>query len=255
MISGSVASSTAITDTIVANNSASNGGGVWLSRKLFSTRSAIANNHASFGGGVYVDTTGSATIENTTLSGNGAGRDGGAIYANDGSAVYLYSITMAYNKARLAYPSSGAGGGAFITATGAVTATDSIMANNTIFPLSASYNDCMGTLRSRGYNFIGSNGGCTISGITLGNQVGGVFPANLNPQIAPLEPITGLTPGHLPLAGSPVIDAGPLLGCLAHSGTLLIDQIGHSRQLNGRCDIGAVEYFILYRDFLPLMGK
>ena len=194
-------------------------------------------------------------MENTTLSGNGAGRDGGAIYATDGSSVYLYSITMANNKARLAYPSSGAGAGAFIAATGAISVTDSILANNTIYPLNASYSDCAGTLHSGGWNFIGSNGGCTISGIAAGNQVGGVFPANLDPQIAPLEPITGLTPGHLPLAGSPVIDAGPFVGCLAHIGVLQIDQIGHSRYLNPPCDIGAVEYFVLYRGYLPLMAK
>ena len=247
----------AITDTQVLNNSAasSGGGGVFVNNSFFSTRSTIYNNSAVVGGGVYV--VGLAIFENSTLSGNHVGRDGGGIYAASGSNVFLNSVTLANNLARRSYPLSGSGGGAFIESTAAFSITASILANNSGSPIvSTLFSDCSGTFWSNGFNFIGSNEGCTITGVAGGNLVGGVFPANLNPQLAPLDAIGGLTPAHLPLAGSPVIDAGTLVGCrAAHGVPLAVDQIGHNRSLNGRCDIGAVEYFPLVRAFLPVIWR
>jgi hypothetical protein len=116
--------------------------------------------------------------------------------------------------------------------------------------------DCFGTLRSEAYNFVGSNAGCIITGDSTGNQVGGVYPNNINPMIEPLRWLTGLTPGHLPLAGSPLINAGRPAGCQSAQGSLLsVDQIGHNRSLDGRCDIGAIEYFDIQQVYLPLTRK
>jgi hypothetical protein len=68
--------------------------------------------------------------------------------------------------------------------------------------------------------------------------------------------LTGRTPGHLPLSGSPLINTARPSGCQAAQGGLLsVDQIGHNRALNGRCDIGAIEYFDIQRVYLPLTRK
>ena len=245
-----------ITDSNVLNNRATQGGGVWVygNNQFFAARSAIDQNSATRGGGVYA--LGQAFIEDSTLSGNTATRDGGGIYADGGSTVRLNSATLVYNRARLAYPSSGAGAGIYISATAVVSAANTLISTNANSALVTTYSDCFGTLRSEAYNFIGSNAGCTITGDTTGNHVGGDFPNNINPMIEPLTWLTGLTPGHLPLAGSPLINAGRPSGCQAALGGILsVDQIGHNRSLAGRCDIGAIEYFAIRRVYLPSTRK
>jgi hypothetical protein len=250
-----------LTDTSVLNNHAAQGGGIWAlgTNGFFAARSAIYQNSATRGGGVYVFAGGAgglAIIEDSTVSSNSAVQDGGGLYADSNSTVRLNSATMANNDANLSFPSAGAGGGIYISTTAVVSAANTLISGNTNVLGFNAPSDCFGTLRSEAYNFIGSNAGCTITGDSTGNQVGGVFPNNLDPMIAPLSWLTGLTRGHLPLAGSPLINAGRPTGCQAAQGGLLtVDQIGHDRALDGRCDIGAIEYFDIQRVYLPLTRK
>jgi predicted outer membrane repeat protein len=247
-----------MTDTVVLNNHAMQGGGILSSgaNGFFAARSAIYQNSATRGGGVYVNPGGLAIFEDSTVSSNDALSDGGGLYADNNSDVWLYSVTVANNDANLSFPSAGAGGGIYISATAVVSVANTLIGGNTNVLGFNAPSDCFGPLNSKGYNFIGSNAGCTITGDSVGNQIGGVYPNNLDPMIAPLSWLTGLTPGHLPLAGSPLINAAWPSGCQSVQGPPMpVDQIGHNRTLDGRCDIGAIEYFDLQRVYLPLAKK
>jgi predicted outer membrane repeat protein len=241
-------------DTVVLNNHAAvRGGGIVLpgaGDELFAARSAIYQNRATRGGGIYVSSSGLAAIEDSTVSGNSALQDGGGLYADTLSTVQLNSATVANNAANSSFPSTGAGGGIYISNTATVEAANTLIGGNRNVLGFNAPSDCFGALHSEGYNLIGSNVNCIISGDSTGNQV------NLDPMIAPLSWLTGLTPGHLPLAGSPLINAARPSGCQAAQGGLLsVDQIGHNRALDGRCDIGAIEYFDIRRVYLPLARK
>jgi hypothetical protein len=145
----------------------------------------------------------------------------------------------------------------YISSTAAVSATNSLLAMNNNSPLQISPSDCAGTLISEGFNFIGSNGGCAITGDPTGNHVGTNYPFSIDPMVYPFGTPPGTPPGFTPKPGSPLIDAAANIGCISGTGLyyLFVDQIGHYRAANGRCDIGAVEYFDIRRLYLPLILK
>jgi hypothetical protein len=102
--------------------------------------------------------------------------------------------------------------------------------------------DCAGELSSQGYNVIGTTSGCTITGDATGNRTG------VTPQLGPLQNNGGPTLTHLPLSGSPAIDAGnPAAPGSGDSACPTTDQRSQPRPRDGdgdgvaRCDIGAVE--------------
>lgn len=246
----------AITDTNVLNNNSGNGGGIWVGNSFIASRSAIYNNFATRGGGIFA--LGYAVVENSTVSGNSAVRDGGGIYADPSSGVQLNSATIESNHAHTIFSGLGTGGGMFISNTAAITVANTLIGYNTNSNLAISYNDCAGTLYSQGYNLISTNSGCATTGDATGNQIGGASPFGLiNPKVDALAMLTGLTPGHLLHSDSPLIDAAAPIGCQSAlpPGFLFIDQIGHYRAANGRCDIGAVEYFDIRRLYLPLVTR
>jgi hypothetical protein len=114
--------------------------------------------------------------------------------------------------------------------------------------------DCSGTLTSQGYNLIQDLTNCVISGTTSGNVY------SLDPLLGPLQDNGGFTLTHLPLPGSPVIDAGsPAILGSGDGACESTDQRGIVRPMNGDglgdslCDIGAVEADILFKLFVPLL--
>jgi predicted outer membrane repeat protein len=252
---GALAGLVILTDTNVLNNTASDGGGIWVGTSLAARTSAIYANHATRGGGVFVSGSGvhgTTTFDDGTISGNSAGSYGGGVYVDASATVKLSSATIARNRARTSFPSAGGGGGVYVAAGGSLTATASVFSFNSNAGVLISYSDCLGTLSSGGYDFLSTNAGCTISGVTTGNQVGGVYPSILDPQLGGLawlgnqgagpNPPASSTPAHLPAATSPLVNAGPPGGCVDSSGvTLPADQIGQARSTAGGCDIGAVE--------------
>jgi hypothetical protein len=75
-----------IQNTVISNNTAVGGSGVWIQAGTSHTISAtITGNTATWGGGVYVWRGTSHTI-NGTITGNTANTLGGGVYFNDGSA-------------------------------------------------------------------------------------------------------------------------------------------------------------------------
>jgi predicted outer membrane repeat protein len=226
------------------NLSGSLGGGLYTNSATTAitvTNSAFSGNAAPTGGGIGLFNTGLRLI-NSSVTGNIA-TSGGGIYigagpaATDGKYVHVESVTISENTA-----SSNQGGGVLSTgrvelySTSIISNTGSgvhsTLGGNTRFRNTVLRNpnalNCDGDgtaqISDDTHNF------STDSSCVLPNSQTG---PSLDPKLGPLTPDpNGLTSYHLPLAGSPLIDAG--FNCPT------LDQRGASRP--NTCDIGAVEF-------------
>lgn len=194
---------------------------------------------AAWGGGI--DNRGTATINNSTISGNkasagcttgefGCTAEGGGIH-NTGTLM-ISSSTISGNMVSLPNCSSrcGALGGGIFNFDTTTTIQNSIVANNSL-------GNCFGTMTSKGYN-LSSDNACNFGG-----------PGDLNNT----DPVLGTLGNHggptktIPLlTQSPAIDAGNPSGCRDGGGNLLTtDQRGFPRpdkEDNGvGCDMGSFE--------------
>jgi CSLREA domain-containing protein len=225
-----------IIGTQIRDNTADDGGGIMNSDKLRVFSSVITGNTADWGGGGIYNGPfhGNLVLMNTTVSSNST-RHGGGI-ANGGT-VALISSTIALNAA------SDVGGG-LINETSGIAGT--VTMHNTLIARNSAMNnnapDCSGTLTSQGYNLIGSTSGCMLSGDATGNRL------NVDPKLGPLQHNGGPLPTHALLSGSPALDAGnPATPGSADTACPTTDQRGQRRPHDGngdgvaRCDIGAVE--------------
>jgi len=229
-----------LTNSTVARNSSSLGGGIFNSAGGFISilSSTIANNSATErGGGIFNtvhDSFGrlSAGIEiiNSTVSGNSARFGGGIENSNDlgGADVRIINSTIARNSAR------SEGGGVRnedsevdSDQSNSVFLINSIVALNTA-PSAPDVADGAGR-----FNLIGNGTGSGISS-SDGNQLG-TSSSSINPKIGPLVNNGGPTRTHALLAGSPAIDAASTPDCPA------TDQRGVARPRGSRCDIGSYE--------------
>jgi hypothetical protein len=198
------------------------------------SNSTVADNFATYGGGMLV---GEATLKNTTFSGNNASANGGAIVnwpclgdVCDGGRgpMSLSNVTITNNTADVD------GGG--IWNWDVLNLANTVLAGNTSG--SGQAPDCVGMtpLSSQGYNLIGSTAGCGIGGDTTGNLTGMI------PNLGLLQDNGGPTRTHAALPGSPVIDAGnPAPPGSGGTACEAIDQRGFTRPQGARCDIGAVD--------------
>ncbi|MEL6555794.1 MAG: choice-of-anchor Q domain-containing protein [Cyanobacteria bacterium J06621_11] len=265
-------------NTIVRNNqSADDGAGLRNSGTLFLINAAVTDNvsigtsFTSGGGGLLNDQSGTATIINSTFSGNIA-QNGGAI-RNDG-LLSLHNTTLSGNRATFQFGGGGAianstgtveilnstitnnvaaGSGAGISTTSAVTVANSIIAANQddkdVAAVSALGQT--GSFTSNGNNLIGNGGtGNGFTNGTNGDQVG-TSAAPISPLLETLQNNGGFTQTHAPGSGSTAIDAGnnsfvatDIGDVDADSNTtepIPFDPNGTIRILNGTVDIGAVE--------------
>lgn len=215
------------------------GGGIDSRQNLTISGSLVSSNHSDRnGGGLAVVML--ANITNSTISGNTAALGGGlSIAAGGGQPTTLAHTTITANRV-------GTNGGGILAAAGAsATLSNSIVAGNFVNP--STRQDISGSA-SASYTLIGDNSGATVANV-VGNLIGtGANP--INPQLGPLASNGGTTMTHVPLVGSPVIDAGDP-AAVAGAGTVpLRDQRGapFTRVFDGkapvgaRIDMGAVEW-------------
>jgi hypothetical protein len=232
----------------------SGGGGIRVGNGASATirNSTIADNAApaSSGGGILIGgfspPMGTIVIEQSTISGNtAAGGGGGIIQIGAHSTSTIRASTITGNS--LTDP-SGAGGGASFNWT--LTLESTLIAGNTAVR-GPEWNDIAlgnNATTSLGGNFIGVNGLFTQdfptgAPNTNGDIVGTVASPRI-PMIGPLAHNGGTMPTHLPLAGSPMLDAGRCPAGFStdqRGGPRQIDEPGAPNAGGDACDIGAVE--------------
>lgn len=212
-----------ITNSTFENNQTLKGSGGGLlaaisggSTLLVST-STFRGNEAQFGGGLFVRGY-RASIVNSTFADNRA-REGGGLSAY---LARIYNTSIVGNRAE-------SGGG--------ISGNDTSFANTVVAGNSApNAPDCLGPIRSLGYNLIGDATGCSIAGDSVGNQVG------VDAMMSTVGDYGGPTATSRPLPGSPAIDAGHnSVPGSSDRACATTDQRGVGRPIGDRCDIGAFE--------------
>ena len=231
------------------------GGALWLTRGLVGIdASTFDANRADRGGAIHAGAGNFGTLVfNSTLSGNLADLEGGAIHA--GSGVALNTSTVADNHATQNDPATGLGGGVYVASGTTVSVYGSIFVGNTgqvrtasgpggiqlSFPHAAA---CHGALDSDGYNSlqaISQDQLCTATATT-----GDHF--DTFASLAALADNGGPTPTRALVTTGNEVDRGAP-DCLASPGgsALTADQRGSARPADGdgdgaaRCDKGAFE--------------
>ena len=269
--------------TILSSNSAAYGGAIAAldGSPVNITDSNLLDNSSTngSGGAIYQEVhdfnnPGTVTLKYSTLFGNSASSNGGAIFNHDGTVTVKYSDLSdnsaayggsIYNLATLGltlstlWGNSASAGGA-IYSTGGATITASTIAGNGVSTGGAAgaiYNgggtlavgasiiannpafvggNCYSTgpVTDNGYNLTDSNGNC-------GFNNGTTDLIDTDPNLGSRVYNGGQTKTMAPQPGSPAIDKIPTSSTLCSSS--LADQRGYARPDNGEsaCDIGAYE--------------
>jgi hypothetical protein len=194
--------------------------------------------YQGYGGGIYIDTSSSqsAQINNSTLSGNGAARQGGGLFVNKGT-VHLTHVTVVDNGAP-----EGAGiyvGGQLgSTGVGTLYYTNTLVARNLLGNSGLRGDDCVvkaGSALGTNVNNLVEDGSCSADGVGF---------LSGDPLLSPLTDLGGPRVGvnqDVPLRiyglrpGSPALDS-------AASGALTTDQRGFERPQAAASDRGAYEH-------------
>lgn len=223
--------SATILDTTISGNTAQfRGGGLFSGAggTVNITASTIRSNTASESGG-GIDNNAALGLTNSTLSANRAFSGGGVLNAG--------TLTITHGTIHANVATNGFGGGILNGGIGTVTLGGSIIAGNTA---ALGNPDVRGAFTSQGSNLIGDKATATglVNGVN-GDRVGEPGAA-IDPRLAPLQAIGGVTWTHVPLPGSPALDA-------VTNGSPTVDQRGRARPVDGdrdgtpRADIGAAE--------------
>ncbi|MEM7313202.1 MAG: choice-of-anchor Q domain-containing protein, partial [Planctomycetota bacterium] len=242
-----------INNSSISNNVSGNfggafhniGSGTFGGSYLTVNNSTVAGNSAVNGGGAMDTTASAVTINNSTVSGNTTDGLGAGLYLElDPASANVYpqivnSSTITGNV------SQNYGGGIYVGYYTAPSINGSIVAGNSAANVA---NDIYET---RGYfnvafTLVGDNSGSTLVESALdanGNVIGGATNGVVDPMLGPLQDNGGPTLTHMPMAGSPVIEAGdPSI----MDGT---DQRGFDRVFDGNTlmdggivDMGSVEF-------------
>jgi CSLREA domain-containing protein len=242
--------------TISANDGGARGGGIANATGAVMAvwDSTIRDNVASSGAGIT--NSGQLDVTNSTISGNKGELRGGGIVNTATTRINNSTITNNVGNTRREISDTYGGGGIRNFSPGTVTLSNTILAGNTDDLTGTSANgiagpDCYGTLTSNRNNIIGNNHNCVVddpnSAGTPFDQVG--TPSNpIEPLLEPIADNGGPTWTHALRPGSPAIDRG---SSLTPGSSIfaceLSDQRIAPRPADGNgdgttlCDIGAFE--------------
>lgn len=231
-----------LSDSTISSNSATNGGGglrVRFGATANVARCAITGNQlTAFGAaGAGIETQGTLSITNSTVSENSSPQGNGAGVSVEDSQTTMLNNTIAFNT-------SSAGAGANLEVLGGAGSAPAATIRNTIISNPVAGLNCRvvgsGTLTSNGYNLESTN--------TCGLGATGDI-TNSDPLLGPLALNTpGATMTHAILSGSPAIDtADPVTFPPT-------DQRGIARPQGPRADIGSYEFAALPPTAVPAMN-
>lgn len=229
-----------VLSSTITGNRAANGGGISAGTIEIVASTISANTAITDGGAIYVPGAYRGgpvvTVRNSTLSGNSAGRQGGAFSDFGGLSVRELFISRAHFHSTSIINNSaptGSGGGLYHaghygSAEGPqqLTLEDVLLSGNT-------GGNCGGAVSAEGFvsqgHNLSSDGSCpALTG-----------PGDLKKtaaKVGPLQNNGGSAQTHALLDGSPAIDAGGAADCPD------TDQRGIARPQGGGCDIGAFEW-------------
>ncbi len=258
-------STVGISNLTMMNGNASPGGAISLTGTTLTITNSMLINNNSAGNGGAIDNSGSSTLNltNTTLSNNTTGNFGGAINNPTGSLLVIRNSILSNNQ-------TGNDGGAITNLGGTLDIANSTVINNTAQNCGGGIGN-IGTIINVQNSIVSGNNGMGLGGLPAANdfcnlgaptavtsaggnlisQVSatdgtiGVFNqpndqtgtpgAPLDPVLGPLADNGGPTLTHLPLEGSPAIDAG------INENLPATDQRGLTRLVNESVDVGSVE--------------
>lgn len=211
--------------TLDTNTATSSGGGVYNTGSLAIEDSTISNNTAVDGGGLYNTTSGTASVTNTTISGNTATSYTAAITNIFGRLVTLTNSTIANN--------TGVTEDGIYTASATTRLKNSIVTNQSKPTINTDGVDPATFVTSLGNNLVSDGGGGFLTG--SGDII------NRDAFLAPLAYNGGPTRTHALQTGSPAANAGNAFAAP------IADQRGVSRPVGSGIDIGAFESDVLFR--------
>lgn len=246
-----------IRNSRILRNDAPRGGGVVVGYYTTNiSETYIADNTASIGGGGLLVSFGAARVLNSTIANNSAVNSGGGIALPMGTVVLINS-TVSGNRA-----TNGGGGGISAGTNGSVgylTVKNSTIVNNTAI-FAGGLTGGLATATVVGNSIVANNTASTAPNIistftSLGGNIvndrqGGEgyvqtdLPNGTNPQIGALANNGGATPTHALLANSPAINTGLNANAVDADGNpLTTDQrgAGFPRVVGTSVDIGAFE--------------
>lgn len=219
-----------INSTIIRNNSAVRGGGIFSNTTLTMLGSTVSGNSAvsqateSTSSGAILNY-GTALISNSTISGNNSTSTIGGIGAYSPGTLSMENVTLVKNQS-LYSPAN-------LWAMSTVNIRNSIIA----YPQGDFAYNCDGaaSIISTGYN-VSDDDTCHL--VASGDL------NNVDPLLSPLARLGNTIPPYAPthglLSGSPAKDHRPGLCQSFDGGTVTIDQRGENRG-DGKCDTGAFE--------------
>jgi len=221
--------------------------------------STFAGNRGRFNGGAIQNHSAYLRIEQSTFSGNTAGLHGGAVYAGDNfnlGRARLVNCTLTGNRCGA---SDGAGNGGGIYAqpdTGRAVLRNTLVAGNADSGPFLLAPDVAGGMTSDGWNLIGITNGSPA--FTHAADLVGSLEAPLEARLSALGDFGGPTPTHLPLAGSPAVDRGSVVGLSLAADQRglgrVVDEPGYASAEGGDgSDIGAVER-VTPPDSIPIIA-
>lgn len=212
------------------NDGAIKGGGIVnQDGRLDVNGSTIYNNKVDqYGGAIHNSGNGAtASIYNSTLTGNTAKLGGGGLYSVSGASADVIWSTITANASQ--------GGGGIDLASGVVRIKRSVVSGNKNTGPFAGI-DCKGVLTSQGYNLlercdgtVSATGDIRDKGAALGALS---FPTGTNWYLPAY---------HTPGAASPAVNAIPSGTEECSSFFAPDDEIRNHRLVGGKCDMGAIE--------------
>lgn len=244
--------------TVSGNKGSRAGGGVFMNRGCgILNNSTVSGNSADRGGGIFFQSICTLTLNNSTVSGNSAQSVGGirneygmltlnnstisgnSAYAG-GGGINNYGIdsSLTLNNSTVSGNSCATGGGGVSNYYGVLNLFHSLVSGNSgaLGPEIKSFDLPSRPVNADHYNLFGHDGNAGVDGFVPGAT--DIVPSQaLGAIIAPLADNGGWSPTHVPVKGSPAINAIPK----GTQCTLKLDQRGVVRPQGMACDIGAVE--------------